>query len=30
MMLNPLRGTQATTAAVEQAVHVLRKALHAG
>ena len=27
MMLNPLRGTAATTAAVEQAVHVLRKAL---
>ena len=27
MMLNPLRPTQATTAAVEQAVHVLRKAL---
>ncbi|GAA0947943.1 alpha/beta hydrolase [Virgisporangium aurantiacum] len=28
MMLNPLRGTAATTAAVELAVHVLRKALH--
>ncbi|GGX90842.1 alpha/beta hydrolase [Streptomyces minutiscleroticus] len=27
MMLNPLRGTRATTAAVEQAVHVLREAL---
>ena len=27
MMLNPLRGTAATSAAVEQAVHVLRKAL---
>jgi len=27
MMLNPLRSTAATTAAVEQAVHVLRKAL---
>jgi acetyl esterase/lipase len=27
MMLNPLRGTAATTAAVEQAIHVLRKAL---
>jgi acetyl esterase/lipase len=27
MMLNPVRGTQATTAAVEQAIHVLRKAL---
>jgi acetyl esterase/lipase len=26
MMLNPLRSTAATTAAVEQAVHVLRKA----
>lgn len=26
MMLNPLRGTAATTGAVEQAVHVLRKA----
>ena len=29
LMLNPLRGTAATTAAVEQAVHVLRKALAA-
>src|SRR5918998_947953 len=27
MMLNPLRSTAATTAAVEQAVHILRKAL---
>ncbi|MFZ4189157.1 alpha/beta hydrolase [Streptomyces pseudogriseolus] len=27
MMLNPVRGTQASTAAVEQAVRVLRKAL---
>ena len=27
MMLNPLRPSAATTAAVEQAVHVLRKAL---
>ncbi|AZP14962.1 alpha/beta hydrolase [Streptomyces aquilus] len=27
MMLNPVRGTQASTAAVEQAIHVLRKAL---
>ncbi|MFF0300111.1 alpha/beta hydrolase [Streptomyces sp. NPDC004562] len=27
MMLNTVRGTQASTAAVEQAVHVLRKAL---
>ena len=27
MMLNPLRGTAATTGAVEQAVHILRKAL---
>ena len=27
MMLNPVRGTQATTAAIEQAVRVLRKAL---
>ena len=26
MMLNPLRGTAATTGAVEQAIHVLRKA----
>ena len=28
LMLNPLRGTAATTAALEQAVHVLRKALN--
>ncbi|MFD6142320.1 alpha/beta hydrolase [Promicromonospora sp. NPDC060271] len=28
MMLNPLRATAATTAALEQATHVLRKALH--
>ncbi|WP_405966259.1 alpha/beta hydrolase [Streptomyces sp. NBC_00015] len=27
MMLNPVRGTQASSAAVEQAVHVLRKVL---
>ena len=27
MMLNPLRPTQATTAAVEQSIHVLRKAV---
>lgn len=27
MMLNPLRGTAATTAAVEQAIHVIRQAL---
>jgi len=27
MMLNPVRETQATTAAVEQAIYVLRKAL---
>src|SRR5688500_9499410 len=27
MMLNPIRGTAASTAAVEQAIHVLRKAL---
>jgi acetyl esterase len=27
LMLNPLRGTAATTAALEQAVHILRKAL---
>lgn len=27
LMLNPVRGTAATTAALEQAVHVLRKAL---
>ncbi|GAA3181385.1 alpha/beta hydrolase [Nonomuraea roseoviolacea] len=30
MMLNPLRGTAAATGAVEQAVHVLRKALGTG
>jgi acetyl esterase/lipase len=29
MMLNPVRETQATTAAVEQAIHVLRKAFGA-
>jgi hypothetical protein len=29
MMLNPLRETAAATAAIEQAVHVLRKALTA-
>jgi acetyl esterase len=29
MMLTPLRGTQAATAAIEQAIHVLRKALTA-
>lgn len=28
MMLNPVRATAATTAALEQAIHVLRKALH--
>ena len=28
MMLNPVRGTAAATAAIEQAVHVLRKALN--
>jgi acetyl esterase len=27
MMVNPLRGTAATTGAVEQAIHILRKAL---
>ncbi|HEX5945654.1 MAG TPA: low temperature requirement protein A [Acidimicrobiales bacterium] len=27
MMLNPVRGTAATTAALEQAIHILRKAL---
>ena len=27
LMLNPLRDTAATTAALEQAIHVLRKAL---
>ena len=26
MMLNPVRGTEAATAAIEQAIHVLRKA----
>ncbi|MBZ9639817.1 alpha/beta hydrolase [Streptomyces sp. PSKA30] len=30
MMLNPLRPTQATTAAIEQAIHTLRTALHTG
>ncbi|MFI9489330.1 alpha/beta hydrolase [Promicromonospora sp. NPDC052451] len=30
LMLNPVRGTAATTAALEQAVHVLRKALTTG
>ena len=30
MMLNPLRGTAATTGAIEQAVHILRKALATG
>lgn len=30
MMLNPVRGTQASTTAIEQAVHVLRKALRNG
>ncbi|MDT0401397.1 MULTISPECIES: alpha/beta hydrolase [Streptomyces] len=30
MMLNPVRGTQASTAAIEQAVHVLRTALRTG
>jgi acetyl esterase/lipase len=30
MMLNPLRGTAATTGAIEQAVHFLRKALATG
>lgn len=30
LMLNPLRGTAATTAALEQAIHILRKALHKG
>lgn len=29
MMLNPLRGSAATTAAIEQAVHILRKAFSA-
>ena len=27
LMLNPVRGTAATTAALEQAIHILRKAL---
>jgi hypothetical protein len=30
MMLTPVRGTQASTAAVEQAIRVLRKALGTG
>src|SRR5262249_58406255 len=30
MMLNPLRETAATTSAVEQAIHILRKALRTG
>ena len=30
MMLNPLRDTAATTGAIEQAIHVLRKALRGG
>jgi hypothetical protein len=30
MMLNPVRQTQATTAAIEQAIQVLRKALGTG
>jgi len=30
MMLNPLRHTAAATGAIEQAIHVLRKALAAG
>jgi acetyl esterase/lipase len=30
LMLNPVRGTAAATAAVEQAIHVLRKALGTG
>jgi len=30
MMLNPVRGTQASTAAIAQAVHVLREALRTG
>ncbi len=29
MMLNPVRPSRAATAAVEQAIHVLRKALDA-
>jgi acetyl esterase len=28
MMLNPVRETQATTAAIEQAIHVFRKVLN--
>jgi acetyl esterase len=28
MMLNPVRGTGASAAAIEQAIHVLRQALH--
>jgi hypothetical protein len=27
LMLDPVRGTAATTAALEQAIHILRKAL---
>jgi acetyl esterase len=27
MMLNPVRGTAASTGAIEQAIHVIRKAL---
>lgn len=30
MMLNPVRGTQASTAAIEQATHALRKVLGTG
>ena len=30
MMLNPVRGTHAATAAIEQAIHTLRKALGTG
>ena len=30
MMLNPVRATAASTAGIEQAVHVLRKALGTG
>jgi acetyl esterase/lipase len=30
MMLNPVRGTEAATAAIEQAIHVLRKAFGSG
>lgn len=30
MMLNPVRETAAATGAVEQAIHVVRKALHIG